>query len=127
MKNASTVVNVILQHPQGISHILCNYPPFVKSEAFTAESPCPGRSTDTRQRAGVDFSQSTGPQNTISLLLYVLEIFSTGMMPSVTTNKTDVFPFTLVRKFHVNQFNHCTRNGIYMLKYPYRLILGKLS
>lgn len=101
--------------------------PFTKSMAITADSPLP-ESTETSESAGLYFSQSTISQNTISVLLYVLEIFSMGMMPRVITNKTDVFPLTLVRMFHIKQFSNCTRNVIYMPNYPYRWIdIGKTA
>lgn len=122
MKNASTIANLILKHPQRIARRGTFYK---VCSIYCWIALC--RAKHRNQSAGVDVSQSTVSQNTISGLLYILEIFSVGMMPSATSNKTDIFPFTLVRKFHIKQFNNCTRNVICILKYPYRLTFGKLS
>lgn len=65
--------------------------PFVKSAAFTTESTFQVEAQKPEGMLGIYLSQSTISQNAISVLLYALEIFSVGMMPSVTTNKADVF------------------------------------
>lgn len=64
---------------------------FLKSLQHLLPIPFSGRSKETEN--AVHFSQYS-LTNSISLLLYALEILSMGIVPSIIANKTDMFSFT---------------------------------